>query len=84
MTRQAQDAPERERYGEDALFFEAHREELLGRYPEQWVAVFDGQVVGAHADLERLLDLVQERGFPVGQVFVEQVTAKDQLLILCR
>ena len=40
-----------EQFREDALYLDEHREELLGRYPEKWVAVYNRQVVAAAKDL---------------------------------
>lgn len=73
---------ELEHFKRDTAYFEQHREELLEQYPEQWVAVFNQQVVGADPDFDRLLDGLQARGIPVGQVPVELLTRKDELLIL--
>ena len=73
---------EGERSRGDALYFEAHREELLKRYPEQWVAILKGEVVGADPNFDRLLDQLQDKGLPLGDVFIEQTTATDELLIL--
>jgi hypothetical protein len=37
---------ELERFKKDTAYYEAHHEKLLKKYPEQWVAIFDQQVVG--------------------------------------
>ena len=70
------------RFRRDAEYYEAHRLELIGQYPEHWVAVFNEQVVGADPDFERLRDQLQERGVPGERVFIEHATEKDELLIL--
>ncbi|MBI4499142.1 MAG: hypothetical protein HY689_14730 [Chloroflexi bacterium] len=70
-----------ERLKRDMDYFEAHREELLEQYPEQWVAIFHEQVLGAGPDFDRLLDDLQARGIPVGQVLIERVTRHDELLV---
>ena len=71
-----------DRYRADALFFEAHREELLRQHPEHWVAVYDQRVVGTARELLQLLEQLDRLGLPRGRVFVEFVSAKDDLLIL--
>lgn len=73
---------ELERFKRDTAYYEQHREELLEQYPEQWVAIFNQQVVGAAPEYEQLLDHLQARGVPVGQALVEHLTSKDELLIL--
>jgi len=70
------------RFRKDAEYYEAHRAELLQQYPEQWVAIFNQQVVAADQDFDRVLDEVEGRGLPVGRVFIQRLTAKDELLIL--
>jgi hypothetical protein len=70
------------RFHQDVENYETNREDLLDEYPEQWVAIFREQVVAADPDYDRLLDQVEEKGIRVGKVFIQQVTAKDELLIL--
>ena len=73
---------ELELFRRDIDYYEAHQEELLKQYPEQWVAVFNEQVVGASADYERLLDELQEKGVPLGSVYIQLATEKDEVWIL--
>ena len=73
---------ELERFHRDVLYFEAHQEQLLAQYPEQWVAIFDEHVVGADPDVDRLLAAVRERGIPTESALIERVSAKDDVLIL--
>ena len=73
---------ELQRFKRATAYYEAHREELLEQYPEQWVAIFNQQVVGASPDFDQLLDDIEGKGVRVGQVLVEYLTRKDELLIL--
>lgn len=73
---------ELERYRRDAFYLEQHREELLRQYPEQWIAIYHQQVVGAANDLRRLIRQLERKGIPPGEVFEEFLTNKDELLIL--
>ena len=82
MMSSAEKQTELRRFRRDVEYYEAHREELLKQYPEQWVAFFNEQVVGADPDYERLLDLLDEREVPSERVFIERVTDKDEVLIL--
>ncbi len=70
------------RFSRDVDYYQAHREDLLSKYPDQWVAIFNQRVVGAHSDYERLLDQLEENHVPLGRVFIELATRKDELLIL--
>jgi hypothetical protein len=71
-----------ERFGRDAEYFDQHRQELLEEYREQWVAIYHQQVVGAAEDPQRLIEQLERKGIPPGQVFREYVTDKEDLLIL--
>ena len=71
-----------QRFKADTAYFEAHRGELLHHYPEQWVAIFDRRVVASDANFDKLLDAVQAAGVPLGSVFVQHVTSKEETLIL--
>jgi Family of unknown function (DUF5678) len=73
---------ELQRFKRDTQYYEAHREELLTQYPEQWVAIFNQQVVGAAPDFEQLLALLEQSGIPVERTLIEHVTRKEELLIL--
>lgn len=73
---------ELERYRRDAFYLEQHREELLRQYPEQWIAIYHEQVVGAAKDPRRLIRQLERKGIPPGEVFEEFLTNKDELLIL--
>ncbi len=73
---------ELERYRTDALYFEQHRQEFLQCYPERWIAVYNQQVVGTAKRLPHLLQELEQRGLPRGQVFIEHVSSKEDLLIL--
>lgn len=71
-----------ERSRADALFFQAHREELLDQYAERWVAVYEQHVVATADRLPQLLKRIDRAGLPRGRVFIEFLSTKEDLLIL--
>jgi hypothetical protein len=73
---------ELQRFKRDTQYYESHREGLLTQYPEQWVAIFNQQVVGAAPDFEQLLAMLEQNGIPVERTLIEHVTRKEELLIL--
>jgi hypothetical protein len=73
---------ELQRFHRDVLYYEAHQDELLEQFAEQWVAVYNEEVVAARPDFEKLLDEVEARGVPVGCVYTHWVTKKPLVLIL--
>jgi hypothetical protein len=70
------------RFGQDVAWFEAHYQELLAQYPEQWVAVLDHHAIGADPDIDQLLHRLHQQGVPLGRVFVDRVTTQEDVLIL--
>ncbi len=75
-------AEEWARFRGDTAYFEVHREELLEKYPDQWVAIYNQQVVGESADARQLLADLKGKGIPLGQVVVKYLPKKEELLIL--
>ena len=73
---------ELERFKGDSSYYEAHHQELLEKYPEQWVAIYNEQVVGASPDYEQLLGDLEERGIPIERALFKQLTRKEELWIL--
>ena len=73
---------ELKRFRNDALYFQQHRRELLARYPDRWVAVYNRQVVGNAADPRRLLSQLKREGIPPSQVYWEHLSTKEELLIV--
>jgi hypothetical protein len=71
-----------ERHRRDALWFDAQRDAILAAYPDQWVAVFNQQVVAAAKSLGTLLAQLDARGIPRGCAFCEYVTGDEVDLIL--
>ena len=71
-----------QRFQGDIDYFEAHQQELLERYPEEWVAIFDGRVVGNSHDVRQLLQCLEERGVPIEKAVLRHLTVKEDVLIL--
>lgn len=44
-----------------------HFEELIVEYPEQYVAMRDGEIIAAHATLSALCDDIEARGLDITQ-----------------
>lgn len=70
------------RFHQNVEYFQVHWRELLKRYPEQWVAILDEEIVGANPDYADLLDELKAKRVPLGKVFIQRATDKDELLIL--
>ena len=82
MQTQSQIQEEIERHRADAVYFEAHRAELLDHYPEQWVAVYNQEVAGAAKDIKRLVRQLERKGIRPGRTYRAYLTEKEELFIL--
>jgi hypothetical protein len=75
--REAWDAAEREQ-----VFWQEHYRELLQQYPDQFVAVRDGQVVAAHPDLQPLLKKLKHQGIDPTHAWVHYLATDPRRLML--
>ena len=73
---------ELESFKRHTQYYETHREGLLNQYPEQWVSIFDEEVVGASPDFEQLLTDLEGKGVPIDRALFKYVTRKEELWIL--
>jgi hypothetical protein len=71
-----------ERFTQDTLWFDDHRQEMLQQYPERWVAIYNKQVVGSSKDLDQLVGKLERKWLRPGHVFCDYVTDRKELLIL--
>ena len=69
-------------FEQDTLFFNDHYREIRRLHPDQWVAVYDKQVVGADEDLYRLLDDLKELGYPPGKSLIRLMETNPMNLIV--
>ena len=68
-----------EKFQRDIDYGEAHREELLGQYPEQWVAILDQQVVGDSADPYQLIADLRAKAISTERVLLRHLTHRPEL-----
>jgi hypothetical protein len=71
-----------ERYRADALYFDEHHAELLALYPDQWVAVYFREVIGAARDIKHLVTQLERKGIRPGRTYREYVTDQVEDLFL--
>ncbi len=63
-------------------FWIEHREALLVRYPDQFVAAKDDDVIAADADLIALLRSLEAMGLTTSDVMIEWLSTKTDILLL--
>ncbi|MGI8912704.1 MAG: DUF5678 domain-containing protein [Chloroflexota bacterium] len=73
---------EQARFHQNVEFGQAHYDELLERYPEQWVAIYDEAVVGTGTDKAWLIAELRKQGVPPGHTFFDFFTHDDTIVII--
>lgn len=66
----------------DALFLEKHRDELVSKHPNKWIAVYNRRVQVVDSNLTKLLKILDQKGLPRGQTVVEFLSTEKKLLIV--
>lgn len=69
-------SPELAQFHSDSIWFSEHYDDLKAQYPDQWVAVYHNEVVGASEDGIAIIKDTKAKGLPVGHVFVRFVHGK--------
>ena len=70
------------RHQADTEYRDAHREEWLTQYPDQWVMVYNGKLVAVAAILGEAFEMVERQGIPRGKPVRAHLSTKRQSLIL--
>ena len=73
---------EMQHFNEDVQFANENAREIRRLYPDQWVAVYDKQVVGADEDLRRLLKGLKAQGYPPGKSLIWLMETNPMNLIV--
>ncbi len=58
-------------------YLDSRREELLEKYPDQFVAVTENDVVAVAKTMKKLLSELKKKGFESNDVSIEFITVKD-------
>ena len=66
---------------EDA-FWEKHYKRLLWQYPDQWIAVRDGEVIATSSDLSGIVKELEQLGLKPTQAWVQYLDAHPMPMIL--
>ena len=71
-----------EGHGRDVDYYEAHYQDLLAQYPDQWIAILNQKVVGASCDAFKLMSELEAGGIPANEVLRRHMSKESGLLIL--
>lgn len=74
---------ERERrYRENLEYLEAHRDELTGRYPDEWVGILDRRVRAHAGTADEVVCMLEEAGQSLDGVVLQLMRTDDTLWLL--
>ncbi len=59
-----------EGHGRAVDYYEAHYQDLLAQYPDQWIAILNQKVVGASCDAFKLMSELEAGGIPANEVLI--------------
>ena len=63
-------------------FWEQQYEVLLDKYPDHFVAVYNGAVIAANPDLAQLVQILEAKGRERSKVWVRFITADPRRVLL--
>jgi hypothetical protein len=66
----------------ERAFWDKHYPEFLERYPDQFVAVKNGEVVANAPDLTQLVVLLESKGIDLKKVWAQFISEESHRLIL--
>ena len=66
----------------NSAFFDAHYAEYREKYPDHWIAIHDGKLVGTSPQYYDLIDDLKAKGFSFKDTLIDKVESKDILWFL--
>ena len=71
-----------ESFQKTAERFSEEKPNLIEKYPERWVAVYEGEVIADAETMGELLDKVDKIGKPRSEILMRFLTRKPRTMIL--
>ncbi|MGB6895003.1 MAG: DUF5678 domain-containing protein [Dehalococcoidia bacterium] len=71
-----------ERLNDDIAFLLANLDGWRAKYPNRWVAVYEGELVAVADTVERLLEDIERKGLPVRKAVIDFIAEKRANFIL--
>lgn len=69
-------------YAIDARLLSSNSQRLIAKYPNQWIAVYQGDVRATADTLEALLDELKKRSIPADKAIVRYIEDNPRIMIL--
>jgi hypothetical protein len=66
----------------DAEYLAKHEQYLIAKYPDEWIAIYDGEVVAHSSQLRELKRVLRTKRLPLNAVVIEYLSRTPVTLIL--
>jgi hypothetical protein len=66
----------------DAEYLAKHEQDLIAKYPNEWIAIYDSKVVAHSSQLRELKRLLRTKRLPLSTVVIEYLSRTPVTLIL--
>ena len=66
----------------DVEYYETHYEELLEKYPNQWIAISDARLAGVADSSTELIAKMRDAGVPTNRMFMYHMETEPTIWIL--
>lgn len=71
-----------QRYRKSALVLSKQRPRMIKDHPQEWVALFDGEVRASDKSFDKLMGEIDKQGIPRGEVLVRFIDRSERIMIL--
>jgi ribosomal protein L20 len=68
-------------YSDDVAYIEKNKEELLKQYNDNWVAVFNSNIVAYGKNFKGFIKSIKKAGVPLDKVTVEYISRRKELTL---
>ncbi len=68
-------------YSMSRQYVEANKDELVKKYAEHWIAVYDARIVVYNKSLKALMHQVEEAGVDVKEALIEYISSQKQITL---
>lgn len=69
-------------FRKSGLLFSSHHKRMIDKYPEQWVAVYDGKVKAHDHDYDIVLSRIDQIGIPRELTLMRYITKNRSSMVL--